>query len=157
MKRNISFNNITLLSFLFPLLLLGSKGSIKLNRIRISFPAPCAEDLNRGYIETDYHPGEADLSIQVFGAEQKQWNLYVTAEHPFFLPVHLEKPHNDLMWKRKNEPDSQYRSVRLNRTLITTGHSFVHVDLDFRMKLGWHDLPSEYIIEIIFELEEVKP
>lgn len=136
--------------------LYSADGYIKLNRVSIAFPTPVAEDLDRGYIDGRYTE-TVDLSMQVGGSGNKSWHLYISCEQPYFMPVHINKPHYDLMWKLKSDPDSKYRSIRHGRTHVVSGRSVVRVDLDFRMSVGWQDTPANYIIELLFEIHTADP
>ena len=139
-----------------PPLILSSNGSIQMNRIIINFPIPRAEDLNKGFLDIHHSVGRPDLSIQTNVSETVPWNLYITTEHPFFMPVRLNKPHYDLLWKLSSEPDSKFRPLALQRVRVASGKSSLNVNLDFRLKIGWNDPPAEYSIEIMFELETLK-
>ena len=151
--------NLAVLPCVVLIILYASKplnGQLYINRLSIRFPVPTAQDLDRGYVESHLSLGQSDLSIQTSVPGMTAWKLYITTEQPFFTPANLNKPHNDILWKLRDESESKYRPVGLQRTLVSTGRSTRNIELDFRLVLEWTDPPAEYIAEILFSLETTK-
>lgn len=148
MKKLIIFLFIILLpSFLI--------GQIQLNRFILSFPVPTAQDLDKGYIESNSGSSALDISISVNKQSNTKYILFIKTEQPYFYPINLNKSHYDLLWKLSSASESRYRPVRLQKIKVAAGIASSNVDVDFRLELDWNDPPANYRLEVVFILEVI--
>ena len=128
---------------------------LQIYEVRIQFPIPVSEDLHRGYIDA-HVSSSGPLPIQIDVPEGTAWQVNVRTSDLYFSPVQYHKPHYDLLWKQHHEPDALFRPLSLQEFGIMTGTSSTRIELDFRLKIDWSDLPGEYNLDVIFDLIELE-
>jgi hypothetical protein len=153
-------NRLSKISFIFlilyvPTILSGNHSAIRMNAMQITFPIPSKEDLERGYVEAIGNLEGLQAFIQSQNNENNHWRLFMLTEQPYFIPIQMNKPHYDLLWKLHQDSESKYQPVRLHRTEIISGISTTQIQIDFRLKVSWRDEPAQYILEVLFELENL--
>lgn len=134
----------------------GNDSYMRIEPVRIAFPAPEKEDLKRGYVEALNNLEGTQIFILSGDPHSFRWRLYLSTEQPYFNPVQLNKSRHDLLWKLHHESENRYQPVSLHRTEIISGSNVAQVQIDFRLKIGWQDEPAQYILEVMFELEKLK-
>ncbi len=136
----------------YPLVLWGFDGIIQCNLLTLQIPVPTIVDLDRGYVET--HANVDDFLVNINSLKETYWELYIYTEQPWFYPVELEKPHQDLLWKLSQSQD--YHAVELQKNLVKSGIGNEKVKIDFRILVDWNTKPSVYSTNLVIEVKSRK-
>jgi len=120
----------------------------------ISFPNPVASDLDDGYIISSAVLNIPDIVLLTNYGYKADWIIYIAATDLVFSSVNNDKYSSDLLWKLSSDPDSKYRAVSESPDILFSGYGSRQIEINFKLLLDWVDRPDNYLIDIIFYIDE---
>ena len=125
---------------------------IMVSQHKIYFTEISDTDLNRGYVECDFHyisPFEVEVRSDY------QWTLSIKADDFFIQSNEFKLPINKIKWKFANQSFNDYQSLTLEDFPTISSNSLNQkVNFQFIMEVNWNTPPGQYSLPITFSLKE---